>query len=95
MELSWQPPPLNQQNGLIQSYTIIVLEVDTNTTKQIHQDFIQNSIVLTGLHPYYTYTVSVAAYTVGLGPATAITVTTEQDGRSRSNSIELDNVLTN
>ena len=84
VELSWQPPPLDQQNGLIQSYTVVVFEVDTNTTQQIHQDFVQNSIVLTGLHPYYTYMVSVAGYTVGLGPATSITTTTEQDGKLNS-----------
>ena len=84
MELSWKPPPLDQQNGLIQSYTVVVFEVDTNTTQQIHQDYVQTSIVLTGLHPYYTYVVSVAAYTVGLGPATAITTTTEQDGKLKS-----------
>ena len=81
MELSWQPPPLHQQNGLVQSYTVAVFEVDTNTTQQIFRDFMQNSIVLTGLHPYYIYTVSVAAYTVGLGPATTITTTTEQAGK--------------
>ena len=93
MELSWQLPPLDQQNGLIQSYTVIVFEVDTNTTQQIHQDFIQNSIVLTGLRPYYTYMVSVAAYTVGLGPATTITATTEQDGMLKHKCIQLYMVL--
>ena len=80
VQLSWEPPPLEHQNGLIQSYTITVFEVDSNSTKEVHQNFASNTISLTGLHPYYNYIMSVAAYTVGLGPFATLTLQTEQDG---------------
>ena len=80
IHLSWQPPPSDQQNGIIQSYIVIVLEVDTNMTMVI-QDIMQHSISLPSLHPYYTYQISVAAYTVGVGPFVTELVQTEQDGK--------------
>ena len=84
VELSWQPPPLEEQNGLIQSYTVTVFEINSNTTKEVHQNFTHNAISISGLHPYYNYIVSVAAYTVGLGPFASITLQTEQDGEVSS-----------
>ena len=80
VELSWQPPLLEEQNGLIQSYTITVFEINSNTTIEVHQNFTQSNISISGLHPYYNYIMSVAAYTVGLGPFASITLQTEQDG---------------
>ena len=79
--LSWQPPLVNDQNGLIQSYTLIILEMDTNTTKEEQQDFTQNVISLPSLHPYYLYKISIAANTVELGPFTTIFVQTKQSGK--------------
>ena len=39
------------------------------------------SLTLTSLHPYYVYSFSVAAVTVGIGPySTAINTTTDEDG---------------
>lgn len=68
------------QNGPVQSYTITVFEVTTNTTTQEHQDFLHSTIILVGLHPNYDYDISVAAYTVGLGPSTTINLSTLEDG---------------
>ena len=81
IQLSWEPPLSHHQNGVIQSYTITVFEVNTNTTHEVHQDILNTSITLTGLHPYYEYKLSVAAYTVGLGPSSFVYVTTLQDGK--------------
>ena len=78
--LSWSPPLINQQNGLIQSYTITIYEIDTNTTIQQHQNVIYNTITLTNLHPNYQYVLSVAAYTVGLGPSSSVATQTLEDG---------------
>ena len=80
IHLSWQPPPPDQQNGVIQSYTVEVLEVDTNTTSVL-QGIVQHSISLESLHPDYTYQISVAAYTVEIGPFTTAIVQTETDGK--------------
>ena len=79
--LSWQPPLVSDQNGLIQSYNLTILEIDTNITTKVQQVFTQNSVILLSLHPYYTYQISIAALTVALGPSTTITVQTKQSGK--------------
>ena len=81
IEVSWDPPIASQQNGPVQSYTITVFEIDTNMTTQRHQDFLHNTIILVNLHPNYAYDISVAAYTVGLGPSTNIQLSTLEDGK--------------
>ena len=64
--LSWSPPPLSDQNGLIE-YSIYVDEVDTDTRMQYTSA--TTTTTINSLHPYYTYRCSVAAYTiVGEGP---------------------------
>ena len=78
--VSWDPPSAPLQNGPIVSYTITVFELDTNTTTQEHKDFLHNTIILINLHPNYEYLISVAAYTVGLGPSSNIQLTTLEDG---------------
>ena len=80
IQLSWSPPLSHQQNGLIQSYTILVYEQQTNTTIEKHQNFQQNTIVLNNLQPNYDYTLSVAAHTVALGPYGSVIIRTSEDG---------------
>ena len=84
IQLSWSPPLSHHQNGLIQSYTILVFEQQTNTTVEEHQNFQENMIVITSLHPYYDYTLSVAAHTVALGPYDSVMLKTSQDGMSQA-----------
>lgn len=46
-------------------------------------------IGVASLHPYYEYNFTVAAYTVGKGPASnGLVIRTYQDGRSRGKSQE-------
>ena len=80
VELSWEPPLPNTHNGVIGSYTVRVVETGSNLVVQIHQDVTSTSITLTGLHPAYDYSVSVAALTVALSPFSSITVTTLEAG---------------
>ena len=80
VQLSWEPPPQAEQNGLIQSYNITAFELDSNSTKTVYQDYRNTTISLTDLHPYYYYIISVAAYTTGLGPFVSITIQTKGDG---------------
>ncbi len=79
--MSWDPPNQYLQNGPVQSYTITVFELDTNITTQEHKDFLHNTIILVNLHPNYQYAISVAAYTVGLGPSTSVRFSTLEDGK--------------
>lgn len=88
VQLSWSPPHLMHQNGLIQSYSILVHEQPTNSTTLTQQSFQHNSIVITSLHPNYDYTLSVAAHTVGLGPYGSVTARTHQDGKRLQESLK-------
>lgn len=84
--LHWQPPPSEQLNGELTSFTIHVEEINTgmayiNTTSS-------PSIALDFLHPYYIYNISVRAVTVSHGPySQAITIQTDQDGEIYYNCI--------
>ena len=94
--LSWDPPLLLQQNGILIHYQVTIMET------QIH--YTDNGTEITGmqtysnrtynvsegrtqlidmLHPDYNYTVRIAAATeVGIGPfSDAITVRTDMDGK--------------
>lgn len=85
IQLSWVPPVLQHQNGVIQSYTISVYEMDTNATTVLQQDYLHNSIIVTDLHPYYNYELSVAAFTVALGPFAAVVAQTHEAGICKIN----------
>ena len=82
LQLEWIPPPRDQQNGIIREYRITFTELETgrkwNTTT--------NRLVYEerGLHAYYEYQCSVAAVTVGAGPAQTITVRQPEDGWSNA-----------
>ncbi|XP_019848636.1 PREDICTED: phosphatidylinositol phosphatase PTPRQ-like [Amphimedon queenslandica] len=79
IQVSWDPPHLHLQNGIIKSYTIILLELRTNTSQLLSQNSLYTTVIIGGLHPYYDYRISVAAYTVGVGPTSITTIRTLQD----------------
>ena len=82
--ISWQPPPLNDRNGIISIYVVNVsLEVNDTMPKQ----YITSSlnVTLVGLNPFSTYVVAVAAETsVGRGPFSVFTIYTPEDGKASS-----------
>ena len=80
IDLSWSPPSRDHQNGVIQSYTVLVVEQQTNSTVATLQNIQQTSIIITSLHPHYDYTLSVAAHTVALGPYGSVVIRTSEDG---------------
>ena len=79
IELSWLPPPANTHNGEIVYYVITYIEVETGqnfTFTSIH-----TNTSLGNLHPYYYYHITIAAYTVEVGPPSPpLTVQTLEDG---------------
>ena len=80
VNITWTPPPNDQRNGIIQYYQIKVLISETSEYFNIQTANL--SLTLTDLHPDYTYTVSIAAVTIGTGPFSMIqSVTTPEDGR--------------
>ena len=79
--MTWDPPARNLQNGYIVQYHVTVTETDTSTESKLNVT--SASLTVTSLHPYYVYTISVAAETVvGIGPySDGVNVTTDEDGR--------------
>ena len=68
----WTPPPEDLQNGIIVDYTVNITVTETGESFQ-HATDGNTTLLLTGLHPYYTYSITVAASTsIGLGPFTVM-----------------------
>ena len=93
--LSWTPPPLEDQNGLLIQYHVIVMEtqilyLDNGTiNSQVGMNSTRTYNVSEGrtqlidmLHPSYNYTIRIAAATVvGIGPfSDSMTVMTLENG---------------
>ena len=67
--ITWEPVAMEHTNGIITRYSVRLTELETGTILQ----FLVNDTMITvsDLHPFYTYSCSVAAETIGLGPFTA------------------------
>lgn len=77
--IQWEPPPENTWNGNIRLYTVSVLELDTGLGFERNSSDTQ--LFIGNLHPYYNYSFSLAAFTVGPGPFTdQIFIQTYEDG---------------
>ena len=81
--MTWQPPPPDYQNGILNSYAVSVFLEGNDTVVQQYTT-LSLSVTLVGLHPFSTYMVSVAAETgVGRGPfSSSFTIRTPEDGKS-------------
>ena len=77
--LSWSPPPISQQNGIIREYRVNITEIQTGISIILNST--STSVSVLSLHPYYTYECTVSAYTVGGGPYSDVfSVITSEDG---------------
>lgn len=83
--IMWEAPELEEQNGIIISFNISLLELPTNVTLTYQQAGLHTELVINSLHPYYEYSCSVAAATeVGAGPfSTPFVIRTDYDGECR------------
>ena len=80
--VTWRPPAFEEQNGVIINYSIVFVEVTSNTTLIYQQEGNYTELTVDELHPYYEYKCSmVAATQVGNGPFTdSVTIRTFEDG---------------
>ena len=86
--ITWSPPSVADQNGVITAYQINLTEVDTGTI--LNMALTSISLTATSLHPYYTYNVVVAAVTVAVGPySIPAQITTLEDSKSSIFDIRL------
>ena len=81
LRLSWSVPEPSDHNGVIRGYHIELYETETDTTQQYETT--TTHVVISSLHPDYTYEWSVAAVTVAEGPySNTVNVTTPEDGEN-------------
>ena len=67
--VSWEPPPAEEHNGELTSYTVTVEDDNEVLVEEERTD--QLEAIIGGLHPFQVYYVRVAASTeVGVGPYT-------------------------
>lgn len=66
--VKWVPPQPNEANGYIRHY---LLNITERETLESHTMTVYGTVKrMDNLHPFYHYTVSVAAVTIGVGPYT-------------------------
>ena len=80
LSITWSPPPTDQRNGIIREYMVTVTETDTEMTVNYTSN--STSLILSSLHPFYTYHLTLAAYTIQYGPSSALfNITMPEDGK--------------
>ena len=78
VQITWFEPEV--QNGFIRYYTIKTSEQETGHV--FHTSASVLEVTIPSLHPYYTYSFQVAAFTVSRGPYSSVyTVKTLEDGK--------------
>jgi len=78
LRITWEPPRLEDQNGVIRGYNISYNVSDSEEGP----DFVNSTTIdLTGLQKFTFYNVSVQAFTVGSGPTVSTVVRTDSDGK--------------
>ena len=79
IQVQWEPPPLADQNGAIRGYIINISVAETGSSFQLTSE--TTTLNISDLHPFYTYTLTVAAVTIGPGPyGLVLTVQMPEDG---------------
>jgi len=79
--MSWLPPAISSRNGIIQRYIINITEL--NTGSSFHFDTTELLLTTNDLHPFYQYSIIVAAETVGVGPfSSPVFIELPEDGRT-------------
>ena len=75
----WDTIAPENHNGILRYYLVSVLEVETSEMNTYSA--VSTQLNISGLHPYYTYTCSVAAVTNDVGPSSEfVSITTPQEG---------------
>ena len=66
--MRWNPPAAEQQNGIIREYFVNITEKNTGREFQIMTRSPAAELQVQFLHPYYLYSLAVAAITTAVGP---------------------------
>ena len=80
IRLTWAAPLAEDQNGVITSYRITVTEIESGEVLQRTTSASDSLLIISSLHPHFTYHCAIAAYTIAIGTETFAEVTTLQEG---------------
>ena len=78
ISLSWDPPKLPEQNGILRQY-IVTVSSGSTFTRMVSSS--HTFLTIGGLRPFTNYTCSVQAVTVGSGPSSMVQIATPEDGK--------------
>ena len=67
VDLTWDAPPYEMQNGRIRHYNVEITTVETGDVLEVTSNY--SNITVNGLLPFYNYTCTVSAETVADGPS--------------------------
>ena len=67
VELTWDAPPYEMQNGHIRHYNVKITTVETGQVLEVTSNY--TNVTVNGLLPFYNYTCIVSAETVADGPS--------------------------
>ena len=67
VDLTWDPPPYEMQNGRIRHYNVRIIDDETGNVLTFTTNY--TNITINNLVPFYNYTCTVSAETVGDGPS--------------------------
>ena len=82
LRISWDSPPDEETNGIIKHYRVQICNVTYERPDCKDQNTTVDELVIR-LHPYYNYTLTVTAYTVGYGPNSSVTsIQMPEDGKT-------------
>jgi len=81
VELSWDPPSPDEQNGIIVYYIINITAIHPHVGETFQQNCTLVPCNVSHLYPHHTYQFSVSAVTIAPGPYSEThTVTTLESG---------------
>ncbi len=82
ISISWNPPPFEQQNGLIRYYLVYLTDINGNTLELQTNDNSTDFTIENVVPVHNNYTVSLAAFTIGVGPSSsALTISLPESGK--------------
>ena len=90
--LSWDDVEPSQRNGMIRYYLIYVTPVESSSATVETVTSYSTSHNLTALHPYTTYYITVAAFTIALGSNSSILSVRTDTARKLTTSACYDSV---
>ena len=82
--ITWAPPPTEETNGIIRSYTVRYFPTSDVSAPPVEESLLANetSFTASDLEPFTNYTFMVEAVTISPGPPDSIDIQTDEAGEN-------------